>query len=161
MGRSQLGREIRQKRPFSGPAEEAFLNLRRTAFTLERRHAAFLEPFGVTPTQYNALRILAGSHPTPLACREIGARMVTPVPDVTRLVRRLEGKGLARRRRDAADRRVVAVGITPAGRRLLAVIEEPLAEWLALHVGRLGDAEASRLSRALERLRRSPIRSSG
>ena len=104
--------EIRQREPFAGAAEEALLNLLRTAFTLERWHAGFLEPFGVTPTQYNALRILAGSHPEPLPCLEVGRRMVTPVPDVTRLLGRLEGKRLVRRRRAAHDRRIVAVGGT-------------------------------------------------
>ena len=161
MADGRLRREIQQRRPFASPAEEAFLNLLRTAFTLERRHAAFLEPFGVTPTQYNALRILAGSHPRPLPCRTIGSRMVTPVPDVTRLVRRLEGKGLVRRRRDRLDRRVVAVAITAAGRRRLAAIEAPLADWLETHLGRLGDRELQRLSRSLERLRRRPPRSPG
>lgn len=158
MPASRLRREILQRRPFAGPAEEAFLNLLRTAFTLERWHAGFLEPFGLTPTQYNALRILAGSHPAPLPCRQIGRRMVTPVPDVTRLVTRLEGKGLVRRRRAEDDRRVVAVGITTAGRRLLAAIEAPLEEWLASRMGRLGDTDLERLSGLLERLRRAPER---
>ena len=152
----KLRDEIRQRRPFASPAEEAFLNLLRTAYALSRQHAGFLEPFGLTPTQYNALRILAGSHPDPLPCRQIGRRMVTPVPDVTRLVERLEGKGLVNRRRAARDRRVVAVGITPAGRRLLAEIEAPLAAWLESRVGRLGEPALRRLSRLLERLREDP-----
>ena len=156
MAPGQLEREIQQRRPFASAAEEAFLNLRRTAFTLDRWHAGFLEPFGLTPTQYNALRILAGSHPDPLACRDIGSRMVTPVPDVTRLVHRLEGKGLVRRRRSRHDRRVVAVGITPAGRRLLTAVEKPLQRWLAAYLGHMGDAELDRFSRLLERLRRPP-----
>ena len=151
--------EIQQSRPFSGPAEEAFLNLLRTAFALGRLHARFLEEFGLTTTQYNALRILAGSHPEPLPCLEVGRRMVTPVPDATRLLIRLEGKRLVRRRRAAHDRRVVAVGITPAGRRLLDRIEAPLSEWLERHLGRLGDRDLERLSRLLERLRQSPDRS--
>ena len=156
MPRRRLGDEIPQRRPFASPAEEAFLNLLRTAYALGRHHAAFLEPFGLTPTQYNALRILAGSHPAPLPCREIGRRMVTPVPDVTRLVERLVGKGLAARRRPAHDRRVVAVGISPAGRRLLAAIEAPLAEWLESRLGHLGGPGLERLSRLLERLRQPP-----
>jgi DNA-binding MarR family transcriptional regulator len=128
----------------------------RTTYALGRHHTAFLQPFGLTPTQYNALRILAGAHPEPLPCREIGRRMVTPVPDVTRLVERLEAKGLAARRRPGRDRRVVAIGITPAGRRLLAVIEEPLAAWLESRLGHLGRPGLERLSRLLERLREPP-----
>ncbi len=156
MAGGNLRAEIGQTRPFASPAQEAFLNLLRTAYTLSRLHAGFLEPFGLTPTQYNALRILAGSHPRALACREIGERMVTPVPDVTRLVERLVSKGLALRRRQAQDRRVVAVGITPAGRRLLARIEAPLAAWLEQGLGHLGEPELVRLSRLLERLRAAP-----
>ena len=87
--------------------------------------------------------------------------MVTPVPDVTRLVRRLEDKGLARRGPARRDRRVVAVGITPVGRRLLTEVERPLAEWLEAHLGRLGDGRLMRLSRSMERLRRSPARPPG
>ncbi len=87
--------------------------------------------------------------------------MVTPVPDVTRLVRRLESKGLARRRRGARDRRVVAIGITAAGRRLLAAIEGPLAEWLESRLGPLGETSLRRLSRLLERLREAPARPPG
>ncbi len=155
---SRLQREILQRRPFAGPAEEAFLNLLRTAFELERHHAGFLEPFGITPSQYNVLRILAGSHPEPLSCSQIGTRMVTPVPDVTRLAGRLESKGLLRRRRTTADRRVVAVGITTAGRKLLAAIEAPLASWLDHWLGRLGEPDLKRLSRLLERLREEPAR---
>lgn len=161
MAPSQLGREIRQSRPFAGPAEETFLNLLRSAYTVERWHAAFLEPFGVTPTQYNTLRILAGSHPKELPCREIGRRMVTPVPDVTRLVRRLEEKGLVSRGSARQDRRVVAVGITPAGQRLLAEVERPLAQWLEVHLGHLGAGRLTQLSRALESLRRPPARALG
>lgn len=161
MAPSRLQEEIQQRRPFAGPDEEAFLNLLRTAFSLGRDHGAFLEPFGLTPTQYNALRILAGSHPDPLPCREIGRRMVTPVPDVTRLVARLESKGLVRRRRAAHDRRIVAVAITAPGRRLLATIRRPLAAWLDSRLGPLGEANLNRLSRLLERLRPGPSRPPG
>lgn len=155
---TDLRQEIRQRRPFASGAAEAFLNLLRTTYVLERRHAALLKPFGVTPTQYNALRILAGSHPEPLCCGEVGERMVTPVPDVTRLLARLEAQGLVSRRRGERDRRMVAVTITAAGRRLLESIEPELAAWLAAELGRLGERPLRRLSRLLERLRQAPER---
>ena len=83
---SRLAQEIRQSRPFLNREEEAFLNLLRTAGELSRSLGAVLEPLDLTPTQYNVLRILRGAHPRGLACGEIGERMVTPVPDVTRML---------------------------------------------------------------------------
>ena len=74
---------------------------------------------------------------------------------------KLEGKGLARRRRGAPDRRVVAVAITPAGRRLLKRIEKPLTDWLDSRLGQLGEPGLRRLSRLLERLRQGPARPPG
>ncbi len=151
-----LGGEIRQRRPFTSPAVEAFLNLQRTAHLLGREHARFFRPYGITPTQYNALRILRGSHPEPLACGEVGARMVTPVPDVTRLLGRLELRGLVRRRRDGPDRRVVAVGITAPGLELLGKLDGPVASWMEARLGRVEDRRLRELSRLLAALRRGP-----
>lgn len=156
-----LEREIAQSRGFDSPAQEAFLNLLRTASLLERQQAAFFRPFGITATQYNALRILRGSHPEPLACGTVGERLVTPVPDVTRLLDRLAAKGLIERRRATRDRRVVRVGITRAGRELLARIERPLAAWLDEQLVRLAPRQLERLSRLLERVRRSAGRAPG
>lgn len=153
---SDLQHEIRQSRGFASRAEEAFLNLQRSANVLFQAHGRFLEPYGLTPKQYNVLRILRGAHPEPLPCNEVGARMVTPMPDVTRLLDRLEAKGLSERRRDAADRRVLNAGITAAGLALLADIDQPLAGWLESTVGRLGDGDLAELVRLLEAVRRLP-----
>ena len=112
---SRLQREIRQERPFAGVEEEAFLNLQRTAAVLMQAFGAELKPLGVTPTQYNALRILRGAQPDGLPCKEVGSRLVTPVPDVTRLLDRLESRSLISRGRAVSDRRVVEVRIAQAG----------------------------------------------
>ena len=151
---SRLAQEIRQSRPFLNREEEAFLNLLRTAGELSRSLGAVLEPLDLTPTQYNVLRILRGAHPGGLACGEIGERMVTPVPDVTRMLDRLAAQGLLERQRAEHDRRIVEVGITRRGRERLAALDEPIARWLAERMSRLGRDRLGRLIRALERLRR-------
>lgn len=150
---SLLQREIRQQKPFASPAEEAFLNLQRTAAALMASLARLLREHGLTPAQYNALRILRGARPDSLPCGEVGTRMVTPVPDVTRLLDRLELRGLVARARDRRDRRVVQARITDAGLELLAEAEEPLDAWLAAKLGRLGDGNLATLTRLLEEAR--------
>ncbi|MDX1502259.1 MAG: MarR family transcriptional regulator, partial [Thermoanaerobaculia bacterium] len=132
---------------------EAFLTLLRTAHEFERALAAFLAPHGLTATQYNVLRILRGARPEALPCRTVGARMVAPVPDVTRLLDRLERAGWVERRRDAADRRVVTARITPAGLDLLAALDEPLAAWHRRTLGGLDAAGLTRLTDLLKRAR--------
>lgn len=149
----RLQKEIRQRRPFDSPAEEALLNLLRTAALLDAGEARFFRQFELTPTQYNALRILRGAYPETLRCTEVGGRMVKPVPDVTRLLDRLQAKGLAFRSRDEQDRRVVKVGISEAGLALLTEIDQPLAEWIDDHLGHLPEEDLRRLSALLERAR--------
>jgi len=148
-----LKREIRQRRPFGSPAEEALLNLFRTAAVLEAGEARFFRRFELTPTQYNALRILRGARSGTLTCSEVGERMVKPVPDVTRLLDRLQAKGLAFRSRDQRDRRVVKVGISEAGLALLTEIDRPLADWIDERLGHVSDGDLRRLSALLERAR--------
>lgn len=152
-GRGRLEEEIRQSTPVAEPAERALLNLLRSAALLGQEHARFLKPHGLTPAQYNALRILRGSHPDALPCGEVGARLVAPVPDVTRLLDRLAARGLVRRDRDPVDRRVVRVGVTPDGLALLSAIDGPLAAWTRGLFGGLDAREVESLSRLLERAR--------
>ena len=97
----RLGEEIGQSKPFRSLEQEAFLNIQRTAESLSYDLAKALEPYGLTPTQYNALRILRGAGEGGAACSEIASRMVTRVPDVTRLLDRLEAHGLIVRARDS------------------------------------------------------------
>lgn len=113
------------------PAEQdAFVSLQRAAARLMDGVAELLKPYGLSPAQYNALRILRGAHPEQLNCRQVASRMMTREPDLTRLIDRLEKAGLVRRERQPSDRRVVRIGMTPAGLALLARIDEPM---LALH----------------------------
>ena len=89
-----------------------------------------LRPFELTPTQYNVLRILRGAHPGSLTCTQVGERMVTPVPDVTRLLDRLLARQLVWKTRDESDRRIMRVEISGRGLDLLASLDGKILSWL-------------------------------
>jgi MarR family transcriptional regulator, organic hydroperoxide resistance regulator len=121
-----LKAELKQKAPFSSREQEAYLSLLRTTDVLETQVEAWLKEFGLTGTQYNALRILRGAGPEGLPCREIGERMITHDPDITRLLNRLEDRGFVERTRAKHDRRVIYGKITPAGLKLLREMDAPI-----------------------------------
>lgn len=112
-------------------AAQAFIDIQRTANQLNNELAHLLEPFELTPNQYNVLRILGGAGPEGLACVEISKRMITRDSDMTRLLDRLEKQGLVRRERDASDRRVVRAHLHEEGQRVLAELAAPVKK---LHV---------------------------
>lgn len=122
--------EIKQTRPFSSLEQEAYLSLGRTWARLEHEFAEALKAFGITPTQYNVLRILRGTGERGLCRGEIMERMISRVPDATRLLDRMEGAGLIMRERSTEDRRFVTTRITEEGLRVVAVAEAPV---MALH----------------------------
>jgi MarR family transcriptional regulator, organic hydroperoxide resistance regulator len=107
--------DIRQKRPFARRGEEATVGLLLTADVVRRFGESLLESSGVTLQQYNVLRILRGSRPDALPTLEIAARMIEQAPGITRLLDRLERKGLIRRQRCPEDRRQVLCSITEKG----------------------------------------------
>jgi len=148
-----LRARIRQARPFGSLAQEAFLNLVRTAAALEHAVEDALKPYGVTATQYNVLRILRGAGKRGLCRNEVRDRMVTPVPDATRLLDRLEARGYLERRQDSDDRRFVTARISPAGLDLLDRMERPVAELHEAHLGHMSETELLELSALLERAR--------
>jgi DNA-binding MarR family transcriptional regulator len=116
---SRLQVEIKQNKPFASLEHEAMLGLLRTAALLDHATDETLRPFGVTSTQFNVLRILRGAGDSGLCGREVGERMINRVPDVPRLLERLEKAGLISRERDQADRRHVTARITKRGLELL------------------------------------------
>ncbi len=118
--------EIQQTKPFRSDSEEAVVGLLLTADAIERRLNEVVEPEGITGQQFNVLRILRGTHPEPLPTLEIAARMIEKTPGITRLLDRLDAKGLARRDRGTDDRRCVYCRITPKGLELLARLDEPV-----------------------------------
>lgn len=150
---SKLKSEIKQTADFVSLEEEANLNIVRTAEHLGSRIADLFKGFGLTATQYNALRILRGARPGGLACGEIGERMLTKESDITRLLDRLETRGLISRKRPANNRRTVITKITADGESLLAELDVPVVEFNRTAASRLGRDELETLIGLLEKLR--------
>ncbi len=131
-------RKTRSQAQRIGSAEEtAFLELWRSADQLSRGLVPVLKAEDLSMTQYNVLRILRGS-PDGLPCGEIANRMITRDPDITRLLDRLEKRGLIARRREARDRRMVLTRITAEGLTLLSRLDEPVQEAHRRQMGHLG-----------------------
>ena len=148
MARS-LREEIQQQKPFGSLEEEVFLNLMRTAARLGDAEATLLKQHGLSGPQYNVLRILRGAGPAGHPCQEIGARMVTRVPDITRLVDRLEAQGLVARERGSDDRRVVRIRLLEKGRRLVNKLDQPVSALSVELLGRLGKKKLQHLNELL------------
>lgn len=151
MGR--LRKEIKQSKPFASLEEEAFLSLQRTADGLMREMAEVLKPARLSPVQYNVLRILRGAGDAGLACREIGERMIKRDPDITRLLDRLEARGLVTRGRDRADRRVITTRVTAEGLQVLKRLDGATMEFPRRRMGHLGAERLRSLTRLLDLLR--------
>jgi DNA-binding MarR family transcriptional regulator len=150
---ASLKAEIEQSIPFSSAQEEALLNLMRTCDRLSRAIQGIIRPWGVTSTQYNVLRILRGAGPEGLTCSQIGERMLTADPDITRLLRRLKALKMIHQHRDRNDRRVVQTVISEAGLRLLKEMDPVVNRAPEELLGHMSAAEIADLTRLLERAR--------
>jgi DNA-binding MarR family transcriptional regulator len=145
---TKVGRE-------SCPEEAAFLEMVRTTDLLSRGLVPLLKAEELSPTQYNVLRILRGA-PEGLPCGEIGQRMITRDPDITRLLDRLEKRGLIARWRDSKDRRMVLARITPEGLKMLDRLDGPMQEGHRKQLGHLGRERLKALCELLRAARREP-----
>ena len=125
---ARLRDEIKQTRPFGSLEQEAYLSLGRTWSLLEHVVAEALKPHGITPTQYNVLRILRGAGDEGLCRSEVMERMIARVPDATRLLDRMEAAGLIVRERSSEDRRFVTTRVSEEGARLLADLDDLIQE---------------------------------
>lgn len=152
---SSLKQEIAQERPFSSKEEEALLNLMRTSDCLQRALQRKIRAWGITATQYNVLRILRGAQPQGLTCSAIGDRMITAVPDITRLLARLRAMKLIRQQRDKRDRRVVWTQISPAGMALLEESDPVVQNFPRELLGHLEKDQLATLIHLLEVARRN------
>lgn len=154
-GRS-LGDEIHARKPFASPAVEAVLNIARTGQVVADEVAALLDPSGLSQPQYNVLRILRGAGDEGLPCLQVRERMVARVPDVTRILDRLEAKSLVFRTRDSTDRRVVRARISATGLELLARLDRPIEALHAYQMAALSAEQLAVLNDLLVRARQRP-----
>jgi len=136
--------------------EAVFLDLLRTSDVLSRRLAYILKNEDLSSNQYNVLRILRGA-PEGLACGEIGSRMISRDPDITRLLDRLEKRGLISRCRETKDRRTELTRISPERRKLLARLDEPVQQAHREQLGHLGRERLKALAELLRDSRESSV----
>lgn len=150
---SPLEQEIKQTRPFPRRETEAMVSILRTAAVLDHLVGDALKPHGLTGTQYNVLRILRGAGEQGLCGREVGERLISQVPDVSRLLDRMEEVGLVTRERDPGDRRHVTARISTEGLRLLEEVDPLLREIEQRRFGRVGADELRTLVELLAAVR--------
>ena len=143
---------VSRSRPARSREALAYLVLQKTADALARGFAELFKSADLSGTQYNVLRILRGAGPEGASCREVGDRMVTRDPDITRLLDRLEKRGLISRVREVTDRRVVRVRITQEGLDLLEALDKPVDELHRQQLGHLGEKNLKNLMELLEQV---------
>ena len=154
-----LQRDLKKKHGFDSPEQEAYLNLARTHAKLAGPFVRLFKYHGLSEAAYNILRVLRGVRRLPeqgrdaLPCGEVGERLVTRVPDVTRLIDRLVVAGLVERMRGEDDRRVVLARITTEGLALLRRLDRPVLDLHAQTLGHLTRDELKQLNALLEKAR--------
>jgi DNA-binding MarR family transcriptional regulator len=151
-----LRQDIKQRKGFRSLEAEVYLNLLRTTSELTRYLVDVLRPSGITQPQYNVLRILRGAGEHGLPCGEIGERLVNREPDVTRLLDRLEERGLVVRGRWSPDGRVVTARLTADGKRLTDALDAPVDAVHRQQLGHLTRDELRALNGLLEAARHHP-----
>lgn len=154
MTTNKLQNELKKKRPFDLPEQEAALNLLRTSDLIQNRFLRLFRQFGLTPSQYNVLRILRGEA-KPMPCLEIAERMIQVVPAITGLIDRLEKQALVQRDRSTEDRRVIYIVLTESGKKILAELDEPVRNLHQELLGHMTGTELKELSRLLEKARQN------
>lgn len=150
---SSIRKAIRQQRPFESAGQEFVLCLLRTAEVVRRLFDHLYEPYGITSQQYNVLRILRGAGPDGLPTLAIRERMVERTPGVTRLIDRLEGRGLVDRETPQQDRRQVLCRITPQGAEVLKRLDKPVSDLARSAVAALGEKDQRKLIACLDAVR--------
>lgn len=152
---TQRTKPTRRATRFDSLEQEVFLNLWRTYDRLRIQEDELFGRFELTPQQYNVLRLLRAAQPETLPTLTLAERLVSRAPDITRMLDKLEARGLIERDRPAENRRMVRIGITAAGTSLLDAIAEPLQECHARQLGHMSAADLRQLSELL-RVAREP-----
>jgi DNA-binding MarR family transcriptional regulator len=137
---------------FDSPQQEVFLNLWRTYDRFRALEDELFGRYGLTAQQYNALRLLRAAHPRRVPTLTLAAKLISRAPDITRLLDKLLERGLVERERPADNRRVVLIGITPAGTDLLDALAAEVRE---CHQRQLGHLNASDMRTLVDLLRRA------
>lgn len=146
---TDLRDELHQKKPFGSIYQEAFLNIARTDAVLGDALTLVLTPHSLSATQYNVLRMLRGAGPEGLCRNEIRDRLITRMPDVTRLLDRMESAELISRVRSEEDRRMVHTQLTTQGRALVDSLDDAIA---AEHKRQLGHLTREQLKTLIDLL---------
>ena len=145
--------DIKQTTPFKTPYHRVMVNLMYTSNWLADSQMRLLKPFGLTPQQYNVLRILRGQYPNPVKVSDITERMLDKMSNASRLVDKLVAKNLVLRTECPSDRRAVDVVITDQGMALLKRLDVHQSEWDTKQSSKLTEDEALQLSQLLDQLR--------
>ena len=146
-----LEQDLKQER-FANEYEKMVVNILFTGSWMANLNATRLKPFGVTPEQYNVLRILRGTHPKPMMLADITCRMIDRNSNATRLVEKLRHKGLVRREVCENNRRQLDISVTDAGLEVLRGIDEGRDQWLE-NLITIPKAEVAELNNMLDKLR--------
>lgn len=152
MPSASLRQQLKKRGPFDSIEQEAMLGIMRTSDLLENRLARLLREHGLTPSQYNAMRIMRGEG-EPMPCLEVAGRMIQVAPAITRVVDQLVDRGLIEKQQSGQDRRVFLVGLTSAGTRVLKKLDAPIQ---ALHqslLGHVSNSDLKTLNKILETAR--------
>lgn len=134
----------------AGTTQDVFLGVLQLAGVLTHGLSDTLKPFRLTLAQYNVLLALRRTEPDGLGCREVGERLVSRDPDITRLLDRLEVRGFVSRHRERPDRRVVRAQITRQGLELLEKLDELTEKLRVRHLGHLGPRQLEAFKALLE-----------
>jgi DNA-binding MarR family transcriptional regulator len=154
-GRRAIPRSEPEKKKPLPPEVACYVAMQRASERALSDFVPLLKSRGLSEPKYNVLRILRGAGERGLACQEIGRRMISRVPDVTRLIDRLEKLDLVVRERHESDRRQVIVKPTPAALQLLAELDAPVLEVHRAQFAVLSMAELEELERLLEKFLRT------
>lgn len=154
--KSSLRDDIKQRKPFKSIHEEAALNIVRTSAVLNDDFEKMIKPYGITATQYNVLRILRGADERGLCRNDVRDRLLTRMPDATRLLDRMEAAGLISREREAEDRRLVTTRLTKKGRHLVDELDPVVARLHRSRMGHLSDKQLATINTLLTLVRNAP-----
>ncbi len=149
---STLREQLRKKGPFDSLPQEAMLSILRTSDLLENRLARLLRDHDLTPSQYNAMRIMRGEG-KPMPCLEVADRMIQVAPAITRVIDQLVARELIVKQQSSEDRRVFLVELTTKGKRLLSRLDDPIQNLHRTLLGHVPEIDLKALNDILQTVR--------